>query len=478
MPLRLAIVGRPNVGKSTLFNRLARKKLAIVDDQPGVTRDWRAAPAWLLDQQIEVIDTAGLEDVFDESIEARMRKKTEEALEEADVILFLVDGRSGIMPLDMHFAKFLRRQDKPVILGVNKAESDNAVEAHLHEAYRLGLGTPVPLSGAHGHGVDQLYAALLPYFQNDEIDEDDENLDDVNVNWDELDELEGREDYDFAETVDLSTEDALPIKIAIVGRPNAGKSTLVNQITKSERMMVGPEAGITRDAIAIAWEHKDRKLRLVDTAGLRRQARIQNKLERISGYETFRAIRLAQVVILVIDGTLGLERQDMRIAGQVLEEGRALILAINKWDQVKDQKEVLEEIKHRAAESIPQVKPLPMITLSALTGRNVNNLMDQVLTTYDLWRARVSTGRLNRWLQDVISAHPPPLVAGRPNRMRYMTQIKSRPPTFAIWMSRPDELPDSYQRYITNRLAQDYDMGGVPIRILLRKSKNPFANRS
>lgn len=480
MPLRLAIVGRPNVGKSTLFNRLARKKLAIVDDLPGVTRDWRSAPAWILDQQLEIIDTAGLEEAFDDSLEGRMRRQTEAALARADVVLFLIDGRAGIMPLDEHFIKFLRELGKPVLLGVNKCESEAAVSDTLYESYRLGLGAPIPLSATHGHGLDQLYVALQPWFAGDEIEEDDTAEEaEAEPDWATLDALEGDESFDFAADETLAAQDAArPIKIAIVGRPNAGKSTLLNTIIGEERMATGPEAGLTRDSIAVAWTHKDRVMRLVDTAGLRRQAKITGRLERIAGAETFRAIRLAQVVVLVIDGTLGLERQDLRIAAQVIAEGRALILAVNKWDAVVDQKQVLQDILDRAGESISQVKPLPVVTLSALTGRNVQRLMDKVVETYDVWCRRISTGRMNRWLQNVTSAHPPPLVSGRPNKMRYITQIRSKPPCFAIWMSQPDELPDSYVRYLTNRLAQDYDLSGIPLRLVLRKSSNPFAGRA
>lgn len=471
----LAIAGRPNVGKSTLFNRLAGKKMAIVDDRPGITRDWREADGFLLDQPIRIIDTAGLEEAFDDSIEGRMRRQTERALSHADAVLFMIDGRSGINPLDEHFARWLRKQNVPVILGVNKCENDRATEATLAEAYRLGLGDPVPLSAAHGIGIADLYHLLHPYFPGVEDEQEDWEEDaELHVSEEEIDALEGAEHFDFA-AEDLTPEDeTVPLRLAIVGRPNVGKSTLMNTLLGEERSMTGPEAGITRDAIAAKWTYKDRLFRLVDTAGMRKKAKIQDKIEKMSVDDTLRAIRLAQVVVLVLDGNAVLEKQDLQIADHVISEGRALVIAVNKWDAVADRNEALEQLQYKLDTSLAQVRDVPTVTLSALKGRGIAKLMDQVLETYKVWDSRVSTGKLNRWLAAMESKNPAPLVGGRSNRLRYITQIKSRPPTFALWVARPKELPDSYKRYLINGLRESFDIPGVPIRLLARTSKNPY----
>ncbi|MCB9987803.1 MAG: ribosome biogenesis GTPase Der [Rhodospirillales bacterium] len=468
----LAIAGRPNVGKSTLFNRLAGKQLAIVDDRPGITRDWREAEGYLYNQTLRIIDTAGLEESFDESIEGRMRRQTEAALEQSDAILFIIDGRSGVTPLDEHFAQWLRKLKKPVILGVNKCESLRAVESTLAEAYALGLGEPVPFSSAHGTGMDDLYNALKPHFPEDddltaESDEDDLLSDE------ELDALEGAEDFEFEDDFD----EEKPIKMAIVGRPNVGKSTLLNTLVGEHRVMTGPEAGITRDAITVKWTYDDREFRLVDTAGMRRKAKVIDKIERMSVDDSLRAIRLAQVVILVLDGNAILEKQDLQIAEHVINEGRALIIAVNKWDAVNEKKEALEILQYKLETSLAQVRDVPTVTLSALHGRNIKGLMAAVVKTYNLWNMRVSTGKMNRWLAAVESRHPAPMVGGRSNRLRYITQIKTRPPTFAMWVARPDGLPETYKRYIINSLREDFGIPGVPIRLLIRTSKNPFKDK-
>lgn len=474
MTFTIAITGRPNVGKSTLFNRFARKKLAIVDNTPGVTRDWREADGFLFDQPIRIIDTAGLEENFDDSIQGRMRRQTEKALERADAILFLVDGRSGLTPIDKHFASFIRKLGKPVVLAVNKCENEAAATAGISEAWSLGLGDPITISGAHGIGIEDIYQSLMPYFPEDEDDKEAEENTFGKEDLSKIDELEGREDFDFAETIEPEAGEN-PIKIAIAGRPNVGKSTLLNAIIEDERVMTGPEAGITRDAIAVAWEFEGRKIRLVDTAGLRRRARIDKGIEKMAAEDSLRAIRLAQVVILVIDATIGLEKQDLAIARHVIDEGRALVLAINKWDLVRNKEKVLEDIDYRLGNSLAQLRNMPIVSLSALKGKKVPALMKEVLKIYELWNARVSTGRLNRWIDGMTQANPPPLSQGRPNRIRYITQIKTRPPTFAMWISRPKDLPESYERYIINGLRKTFEIEGVPIRLLLRTSKNPYA---
>ncbi len=474
MTFTLAIVGRPNVGKSTLFNRLAGKQLAIVDDTPGVTRDWREADGWLYDQKMRIIDTAGLEESFDDSIQGRMRRQTEAALKEADAILFLVDGRAGITPLDQHFAGWLRKQKIPTVIGVNKCENETAAQAGIAEAYGLGLGEPISLSAAHGIGIDDLYHMLEPYFPKDDGFGNEDDKDSNFIPDDVLDALEGDEEFDFAAQPEEEEDPSKPIKIAIVGRPNVGKSTLLNSLVNDERVMTGPEAGITRDAIAVNWIYKDRPFKLVDTAGLRKRARVQENIEKMSAEDSYRAIRLAQVVILVLDSNAILEKQDLQIAEHVLNEGRALVIAINKWDIVPDRDEALEIAKYKLETSLAQVKDIPVVTISALKNKNTTRLMDEVMNIYEVWNRRVSTGKMNRWLAAMESQHPAPLVQGRQNRLKYITQIKTRPPTFALWVSRPKELPPSYKRYIINGIREDFNLPGIAVRLLVRASKNPY----
>jgi len=467
--LKVAIVGRPNVGKSTLFNKLAGKHLAIVDDTPGVTRDWREAEGDLFGQLMTIIDTAGLEEAFDDSIQGRMRKQTQSALDLADVILFVIDGREGVTPADEHFAAFLRCQEKPIILVVNKCES-NKSQSGIGESYALGFGEPVVVSAAHSIGFDEIYDALSPYFPEDEEEEEGENA--AKGEFDNLDDIEGLEDYIFTQEEDDPDK---PIKIAIVGRPNVGKSTLLNAIVEEQRVMTGPEAGITRDAIAVDWEYEGRKFKLVDTAGLRRRSRVTDNIEKMSTEDSFRAIRLAQIVILVLDGNEALEKQDLQIAHHVIKEGRALVLAVNKWDSVKNRSDVLDDIKHKLSTSMSQTKDVEFATISAKNGKNIEKLFYKALKTYEIWNKRISTGGLNRWLAQMESKNPAPLVSGRHNRIKYIAQIKTRPPTFAMWVSKPKELPDSYKRYIVNGLRRDFGIPSVPLRLLTRASKNPYA---
>ena len=460
----LALVGRPNVGKSTLFNRLVGRRVALVDDQPGVTRDRQEGAGRLFDLTFRVIDTAGLEDVSDDSLEARMRRQTERAVEEADAVLMLVDARAGVTPLDSHFADQLRRSQKPVLLAANKCEG-KAGEAGRLEAYALGLGDPIALSAEHGLGLDELYDFLQPLIRPEGAqplpsDESGAEADDKEPAHDEAPEEEEAEG---------------PLQLAVVGRPNVGKSTLVNSLIGEDRLLTGPEAGITRDAITIEWEYGGRPLRLIDTAGLRRRARVEDRVERLSAADTKHAIDFAQVVVLVLDAELGMEKQDLTIARQVVEEGRALVIAINKWDLIDNRAMGLKVVEERLLRSLPQTRGIPIVTLSALQGRGTDRLMKAVFRAYDIWNKRLPTGPLNRWLQQVIAAHPPPAPGGRRIRLKYITQARSRPPTFAISCSHPDELPSAYLRYLENALREDFDLPGTPIRLHLKKSSNPYA---
>lgn len=448
MTFTVAIIGRPNVGKSTLFNRLIGKRLAIVDDTPGVTRDRREGDAGIADMEFTLIDTAGLDDATDDSLEARMHGQTERSLDDADVVLFLIDARAGVTPLDQHFAGWLRKHSTPAILVANKCEG-GAGQSGLLEAFSLGLGDPVPLSAEHGEGLSELYDALSPFRD---------------------------------ETNDLTHEDTdadawreRPLQLAIVGRPNVGKSTMVNALLGQERMLTGPEAGITRDSISISWEFEGRAIRLIDTAGMRRKARVKKKLEELSVGDTLHSIRFAEVVVLVVDATLGLEKQDLSIARLVIEEGRALVLAVNKWDAAKDRKAVLSQIRDRLQTSLPQVRGIPVVTCSAVSGRGLDGLLPAVIRVHEIWNRRIETGEINRWLEGMVESHPPPVAKGRRIKLRYMTQAKARPPTFIVFASRKDALPESYVRYLIGGLRDAFDLLAVPIRIHLRAGKNPYA---
>lgn len=474
MTFTLAIVGRPNVGKSTLFNRLCGKKMAIVDDRPGVTRDWRSADGYLLDEPIQVLDTAGLEDRFDGSLEARMRTQTERAIAQADAVLFVVDGRDGITPMDAHFAAWLRRIQKPIVLAVNKCDHEGVAQTGVADAYALGLGEPIAISSAHGFGLDDLYHAFSPYFPRTQEEDDEEGNDSmVSSVLPDIDDLEGQEDFDLAAHIGVE-DDTKPIKIAIVGRPNVGKSTLMNALLGEDRVMTGPEAGITRDAIAAPFLWQDRKFRLVDTAGMRRRARVVDPLEQMSTDDSLRAIRLAHVVFLVIDGVQGMEGQDFKIAQHVVNEGRVLIIVLNKWDAVHDKNALRATLAQRLETSLGQLPDVPVIAISAERGTNLDGLMRAAVTHYQGWTHRIGTAGLNRFLAAALSRHPPPLVRGRPNAIKYMTQINVKPPTFALWCMHPEELPDSYKRYLVNGLRERFEIPPVPVRLMLRKTKNPY----
>jgi GTP-binding protein len=458
MTFTVAIVGRPNVGKSTLFNRLIGKRLAIVDDRPGVTRDRRYGAARLGDLEFTAIDTAGLDDVRDGSLEARMREQTEQAIAAADVALLVIDARAGLTALDEYFAQQLRKSRTPILLVANKSEG-RAGQAGAMEAFSLGLGAPIAVSAEHGEGMGDLYDFLQPYAERDKAEQSAA-----------MAALDAELDQMPADDVEVPKY----LQLAIVGRPNVGKSTLVNRLLDEERLLTGPEAGITRDAIAIDWKWHDQLIRLIDTAGLRRRSKVVEKLERLSGADTDRAIRFAHVVVLVLDSADMLEKQDLTIARSVIEEGRALVIAANKWDAVEDKNGALKKLRDRLDTSLPQVRGLPVVTISGLTGRNLDRLMDAVLDVYLRWNKRVPTAQINRWLGDVQQMHPPPLVGGRRVKIRYMTQIKTRPPTFALFAQMADDLPDSYHRYLLNGIRDTFGLDGVPLRLLARRGKNPF----
>ena len=462
---RVAIVGRPNVGKSTLFNRLVGRRLALVDDQPGVTRDRREGAASLFDLNFVAVDTAGFEDGSEESLSGRMRAQTEAAVGRATVALLVYDARAGVTPLDEHFAAWLRRRGVPLVLVANKAEGLQA-EAGLNEGHALGLGEPIGLSAEHGLGLADLYEALRPFL-----------ADEAEAAAEEAAEAEAA--AGDAEPEDAEPAPEGPLKLAIVGRPNAGKSTLINRLLGEQRLVTGPEAGITRDSIAIEWEWTDRDgqtrpVRLIDTAGLRKRARVTDKLERLAASDTALAIDFAEVVVLLLDATLGLESQDLRIADKVLSEGRALIIALNKWDAAQDQSRLFQGVRKALDEGLAQVKGVPLLTCSGVTGKGLDTLIAVAFTTRTRWSRRVPTSALNRWFEAATSRNPPPAPGGTRVKLRYVTQVATRPPTFVVFGNRTDALPASYQRYLTNSLSSDLDFGGLPIRLSFRGGRNPF----
>ncbi|HZU64373.1 MAG TPA: ribosome biogenesis GTPase Der [Novosphingobium sp.] len=454
---QVIIIGRPNVGKSTLFNRLVGKKLALVDDQPGVTRDRRFGEAHLLGLDFTIVDTAGWEDEDPHSLPGRMRQQTEAALEGADVALFVIDSRAGLTPLDEEIARYLRESDVPVILVANKAEG-RAGDAGLYEAFGLGMGDPVPFSAEHGEGLADLFEALLPLIEDKQPDED-------------------------AEPAEEEDEEALlkaPLKLAIVGRPNAGKSTLINALLGEDRLLTGPEAGITRDSIAIDWQWRDprtgdsRPVRLIDTAGMRKRAQVTDKLEKLSVADARRAVDFAEVVVLLLDATRGLEHQDLKIAAHVIEEGRALMIAVNKWDVAEEASALFNGIRGALEEGLSQVKGLPLLTVSARTGKGLDALIGAAFELREAWSKRVPTALLNRWFEEALTANPPPAPGGKRIKLRYITQAKTRPPGFVLFGTRLDDLPASYQRYLVNGIRRELGFASVPVRLTLRSPKNPF----
>lgn len=445
----VAIIGRPNVGKSTLFNRLVGKRLALVDDRPGVTRDRREGEANLLGLEFRIVDTAGFEEEEAQTLPGRMRAQTEAAAQSADVALFVVDARAGITPLDREIANWLRSLSTPIILLANKAEG-RAGEPGILESYSLGLGDPIPFSAEHGEGMDDLFQSLLPHVEREV------------------------EDEPVIDEEDEEAQRRAPLKLAIVGRPNAGKSTLVNKMLGEDRMITGPEAGITRDSISIDWSWHDRPVRLIDTAGLRRKAKVDDKLEKLSAADTQRAIDFAEVVVLLLDATRGLEAQDLRIADQIFTEGRAMIIVLNKWDTVDQGSALYQGVRAALDEGFAQVKGVPLLTVSAFTGKGIDQMLEVAFEVREAWSKRVPTGQLNRWFEVAIDKNPPPAPGGKRIKLRYVTQIKTRPPSFVVFGNRVDDLPESYRRYLVNGIRKDLGFGAVPVRLTLRGGKNPY----
>lgn len=474
MSFTLAIVGRPNVGKSTLFNRLVGKRLALVDDQPGVTRDLREGAARLADLRFTVIDTAGLEEVTDDSLQGRMRRLTERAVDMADICLFMVDARVGITPSDLVFADILRKRSAHVILAANKGEG-SAADAGVIEAYSLGLGEPIRLSAEHGEGLNDLYTHLMP-LADQYAERAAEDAPETDVTLDE-------EDGDMEAAIPMPT-DKKPLQVAVVGRPNAGKSTLINQILGEDRLLTGPEAGITRDAISLRtdWAGPNGEavpMRIFDTAGMRKKAKVQEKLEKLSVGDGLRAVKFAEVVVVLLDAEIPFEQQDLRIADLAEREGRAVIVAVNKWDIEADRQGKLKELKESFERLLPQLRGAPLITVSAKTGRGLDRLQEAIMRAYEVWNRRVTTAQLNRWLAGMVEAHPPPAPQGKRIKLRYMTQAKTRPPGFVVMCSHPDKVPESYSRYLVNGLRVDFDMPGTPIRLWMRgqNDANPYKGR-
>lgn len=472
MSFTIAIVGRPNVGKSTLFNRLVGKKLALVDDTPGVTRDRRPGEAKLIDLRFRIVDTPGLEQAAPDTLQGRMRAQTELAIDEADLTLFVIDAKAGLTPVDREMGEMIRRKGKPVVLVANKSEARGS-DSGFYDAFTLGLGDPCPISAEHGEGMLDLRDAIVATigeeraFPPKDRDEDEAVTDVVLPQTGEGDENE-----------EAAYDETKPLRVAIVGRPNAGKSTLINRFLGEDRLLTGPEAGITRDSISVEWDWRGRTIKMFDTAGMRRKAKVTEKLEKLSVADALRAIRFAETVVIVFDATIPFEKQDLQIVDLVLREGRAAVLAFNKWDLVEDPQAVLAELREKTERLLPQARGIRAVPISGQTGYGLDKLMQSIVDTDRVWNKRISTARLNRWLEQTQVQHPPPAVSGRRLKLKYMTQVKARPPAFMISCTRPDALPESYVRYLTNGLRADFEMPGVPIRIHFKSGDNPFANRA
>jgi GTPase len=471
LPVTVAIVGRPNVGKSTLFNRLVGRRIALVDDLPGVTRDRREAEGRIADLTFRVLDTAGYEDVTDASLESRMREQTELAIREADVILFMIDARAGVTPLDKRFAQVLRKSGKDVHLIANKAEG-KAAEPGLMEAYSLGFGEPTGISAEHGLGMADLHAIVAAAIERSGAEGAaavPEPLPEVEIDL-------PPDDGSTEEGPRLRWNPGRYLNVAVIGRPNAGKSTLINRMVGEERLLTGPEAGITRDSILVPWDWEGRTVNLVDTAGIRRRARVTGKLEKLAVGDALRSIQYAEVVVLLLDATIPFEKQDLALADLVEREGRAIVIAVNKWDLIEEKNKKLSELREQCERLLPQLRGVPLVTISGLQGRNLDRLMQAVFAAERAWNTHVSTAKLNRWLGAMTEAHPPPAVSGRRLKLRYMTQAKIRPPSFIIFASRPESVPESYQRYLVNGLREAFEIPGSPIRLWVRGGKNPYAS--